>query len=125
LGSCQFSVVEESGLYEFLFVEKIGGALAHYRNVLRNVNRVTHSTCFLVILKSRKVKPAELEEHEKFELTWATAGEILSNWNSRNENHDHDHWIYFFGKSVSRAKELGYDTTSAPEQKTANDILKM
>lgn len=106
-------VVEESGLHDFLHVEKVGGALAHYRNNLRNVNRVTHSTCFLVVLKSTDIQPTKLEEHEKFILTWATTDEIFSNWNSRNENKDHDHWIYFFRKAVTRAKELGYDTTSS------------
>jgi 8-oxo-dGTP pyrophosphatase MutT (NUDIX family) len=105
-------VVEESGLYDFLYVEKIAEALTHYHNSLRNVDRVAHATCFLVILKSNEVKPTQLEEHEKFTLVWASAEEILSNWNSRNENKDNDHWIYFLNKSVSRAKELGYDTAS-------------
>jgi hypothetical protein len=65
-----------------------------------------------VILKSTKLKPVELEDHEKFSLTWATAEEILSDWQSRNENKDNDHWIYFMKKAVSRAIELGYDKTS-------------
>jgi ADP-ribose pyrophosphatase YjhB (NUDIX family) len=105
-------VVEESGLHDFLYVEKIVEALTHYHNSLRNVDRVAHATCFLVVLKSNEVKPTQLEEHEKFKLVWATAEEVLQNWNARNENKDHDHWIYFFKKSVSRAKELGYDTTN-------------
>ena len=105
-------VVEESGLHDFLYVEKISEALTHYHNSLRNVNRVAHATCFLVILKSSNVQPTKLEEHEKFTLVWATADEILANWNTRNENKDFDHWIYFMTESVSRAKELGYDTSS-------------
>ncbi|MEK7174703.1 MAG: NUDIX domain-containing protein [Patescibacteria group bacterium] len=105
-------VVEESGLNEFLYVEKIAEAIAHYHNILRNVDRAAHATCFLVILESARLVDVKLEEHEKFTLAWASADEIVSNWESRNESHDYDHWFYFFKKSVARAKELGYDTTS-------------
>lgn len=105
-------VMEESGLYDFKYIEKIGEALTHYHNTLRNVNRVAHATCFLVILESDALKPVRLEEHEKFSLAWATAEEILADWQSRNQNKDNDHWIYFMRKAVTRAKELGYDTTS-------------
>lgn len=105
-------VIEESGLYDFEYVEKIGEALTHYHNTLRNVNRVAHATCFLVILKSTGLKPVHLEEHEKFSLVWATAEDILADWESRNQNKDNDHWIYFMKKAVARAKELGYDKTS-------------
>jgi len=105
-------VREESGLCNFLYVEKIAEALCHFHNTLKNVDRVAHATCFLVILKSTQLIPTELEEHEKFTLEWATAEDILENWNSRNQQKDYDHWIYFLGKSIARAKELGYDTTS-------------
>lgn len=102
-------VVEESGLNDFLYVEKIAEAFTHYYNNLRNVNRVGKATCFLVILRSLKLGDLKLEEHEKFYLVWATAAEILANWQARNENKDYDHWIYFLEKSVTRAYELGYD----------------
>lgn len=105
-------VTEESGLADFLHIEKIGETIAHYHNSLKNVNRVTKSTCFLIVLRSANLVGTKLEEHEKFSLAWATAEEIFSNWRMRNENQDHDHWIYFLKKSVSRAIELGYDTTS-------------
>jgi len=105
-------VKEESGLFDFLYVEKIAEALSHFHNTLKNVDRVAHATCFLVILKSTKLMPTQLEAHEKFTLEWATAQEILENWNSRNQQKDYDHWIYFFKNSITRAKELGYDTTS-------------
>ncbi|HEY0908267.1 MAG TPA: NUDIX hydrolase [Candidatus Paceibacterota bacterium] len=105
-------VTEESGLYDFAHVEKIAEAFTHYYNSLKNVNRVAFATCYLVILKSASLLPTQLEEHEKFSLTWATAEEIMSNWQSRNQNEDYSHWIYFLKKSVARAKELGYDTTS-------------
>ena len=104
--------IEESGLHDFLYVEKIAEVLAHYYNNLKNVNRVAHVTCFLVILKSTDLVPTRLEEHEKFSLAWATAEEIISDWESRNENKDYDHWIYFMKKSVKRAMELGYDKMS-------------
>ncbi len=105
-------VEEESGLYNFLHVEKIAEAMCHFHNSLKNVNRVALATCFLVILKDDKLNPTKLEDHEKFSLVWVSIKEILQNWNSRNENKDFDHWIYFLNKSVRRAKELGYDTTS-------------
>jgi 8-oxo-dGTP pyrophosphatase MutT (NUDIX family) len=103
-------VIEESGLYDFEYVEKIGQAFTHYFNTLRKVNRVALATCFLVILKSTDLKPVQLEEHEKFSLVWATAEEILADWRATNENKDNDHWIYFMEKSISRIKELEYDT---------------
>jgi 8-oxo-dGTP pyrophosphatase MutT (NUDIX family) len=105
-------VVEESGLYDFLYVEKIAEAQAHYHNNSKNVNRVARASCFLVILKSSNLVKVKLEEHEKFYLDWATPKEIIANWEANNKDKDYDHYIYFFRKSVSRAKELGYDMTS-------------
>ena len=104
-------VTEESGLYDFLYVEKIAEGLCHYHNILKDVNRVAHATCFLVILKSGNLVDTKMEEHETFTLAWLTPEEIISNWESRNENKGYDHWIYFLKKSVARAKKLGYDTT--------------
>lgn len=102
-------VTEESGLYDFGHIEKIGEAMTHYYNTLRKVNRVAMATCFLIILKSADLKPVQLEEHEKFSLAWATADEILEDWKSRNENKDNDHWIYFMEMAMSRLVELGYN----------------
>lgn len=106
-------VIEEGGLSHFLYVEKIAQAFTHYYNILKKVNRSALATCFLVILKDAELVEVHHEEHEKFALVWVTAEEILSSLRSHNENKDHDHWIYFLKKSVARAKELGYDTTSA------------
>jgi ADP-ribose pyrophosphatase YjhB (NUDIX family) len=106
-------VTEESGLYDFQYVEKIAEALTHFHNSLKHVNRVAHATCFLIILNSAKLQPTHLEEHETFVLDWATPQEIVSNWTSRNENKDYDHWIYFFEKSRTRAIELGFDKSSS------------
>lgn len=72
-------VKEESGLYYFLYVEKIAEALSHFYNNAKNVNRVAHATCFLVILRSNKLVPTKLEKHEKFVLVWRTPEEILAN----------------------------------------------
>jgi len=101
-------VVEESGLHDFLHVEYIAEAMTHYHNTLRNVNRVAKATCFLAVLKSTDLVPVKLEAHEKFTLAWVTADELLDNWNASNQNHDVDHWIYFFNKSKERLVELGY-----------------
>jgi NADH pyrophosphatase NudC (nudix superfamily) len=105
-------VVEESGLYDFLYVEKIAEAITHYHNSLKNVNRLAFAACFLVILKSVDRKPTQLEEHEKFEFVWTTAEDVLNNLVVNNIEKGRDHWIYFFKKAVKRARELGYDTTS-------------
>ena len=105
-------VTEESGLFDFSYIEKVEKVLTHYRNVNKDVNRVAFATCFLIILKSNSLKDTKLEEHEKFSLTWATPEEILSSWESRNQNKDYDHWIYFLKKSVQRLRELGYDKTN-------------
>jgi ADP-ribose pyrophosphatase YjhB (NUDIX family) len=101
-------VVEESGLYDFKYVEKIGEALCHFHNTLKNVDRVAYATCFLVILKSNKLIPTQLEVHEKFVLVWKTPAEIMKDWELRNGQKDLDHWVYFFKKSIARIKELGY-----------------
>ncbi len=106
-------VREESGLYNFLYVEKIAEAITHYYNSLKKVNRLAYATCFLVILKDTELQPTQLEEHEKFTLVWATAKEVLSNLKLNNNDNNRDHWIYFFKKCVNRAIELGYDKTNA------------
>ena len=102
-------VTEESGLNDFKLVEKVGEGIAHYYNSLRKVNRVTHSTCLLLVLASRRMQEVHLEEHETFSLYWATAEEILDDLNKHNANKDNDHWIYFFGKTQEKLKELGYN----------------
>lgn len=104
-------VIEESGLDDFLYVEKIAEAVTHYHNILKDVNRVAQATCFLVILKSDHAIAVRREAHEKFTLAWVSSKEILENWEKRNEHKDYDHWIYFLKKSVARAVELGYDKT--------------
>lgn len=101
-------VTEESGLYDFLYVENIGQAFTHYHNTLRNVNRVALATCFLIVLKSTDLKSVELEAHEKFSLVWVTAEDLLADLKARNGNKDNDHWIYFMEKAILRIKELGY-----------------
>jgi len=103
---------EESGLYDFLHVEKIGEAICHFHNTLKNIDRVAHATCLLVILNSTDLKPTELEEHEQFVLHWATPEEMIANWESRNQNSDYGHWIYFMQKALVRIKELGYNLSS-------------
>lgn len=108
-------VLEESGLSDYLYVEKIAEAFAHYHNNSRNVNRITKSTCLLIILKSKKLDDVQLEEHEKFTLAWATPDEIIAGFKNRNQEKDYDHWMYFLYKSVKRAIELDYDTTSVLE----------
>ncbi len=105
-------VKEESGLYDFLYVEKISEALAHYHNSLKNLSRVAHATCFLVILGSTALAETHLEEHEKFTLDWATPEEITANWQLYNKDHDVDHWLYFLDKAVKRAVELRFDVTT-------------
>jgi 8-oxo-dGTP pyrophosphatase MutT (NUDIX family) len=105
-------ITEESGLYDFLYTEKISEVVCHYQNGRKNVNRVANATCFLVILKNTKTLPQKLEAHEKFSLVWMTPDEIFLNWRARNENKDYDHWIYFLEKAIARAKELGYDKNS-------------
>ncbi len=108
-------IKEESGLYDFAYVEKLTEALTHYHNIAKNVNRVAHATCFLAVLNSADVVPLQLEEHEKFSLHWATADEIFENWKHRNEQKDFDHWVYFLTEGVARARELGYDKSKADQ----------
>jgi 8-oxo-dGTP pyrophosphatase MutT (NUDIX family) len=104
-------VTEESGLDDFLHVEQIAEAMTHYYNILKKVNRVAKATCFLVILRSRREVPVHREAHETFTLAWATPEEIIASMELFNENHDHDHWIYFMRSAVARVGELGYNKT--------------
>jgi ADP-ribose pyrophosphatase YjhB (NUDIX family) len=101
-------VTEESGLHDFAKTIPLGTAIAHYHNVLKDVNRVAYVTGYLVILRSRDTQPTELEDHEKFSLTWRTADDIYENWKARSENHNYDHWIYFLEKSLEKLEEIGY-----------------
>jgi len=105
-------VIEESGLYDFLYIEKIDKVLTHYFNFNKKKNRVAMATCFLVILKSKNLKPTKFEEHEEFELEWVTPKDLFFIWENNSKDKNYDHWIYFLKKSVNRAIELGYDSTS-------------
>lgn len=107
-------VREESGLHDFSHVEVIAEANTHYHNIAKNVNRVAHATCLLVVLKSRDCIPTMLEAHEKFVLSWYPASDIIQNWEDRNEQEDYSHWIYFLKKGVARAAELGFDHMTGP-----------
>lgn len=108
-------LTEESGLIDYLYVEKMDRVITHYHNSNKGVNRVAFASCFLVILKSINTQQTRLEEHEKFELEWHTNEEILESWISRNQNRDYDHWVHFLKKAVKRAKELGHDRTTVIE----------
>lgn len=101
-------IIEESGLHDFLYIEKIGKVLAHYHNKPKNIDRITEATCLLIILKSANLMNTKLEEHEKFTLEWVRANKIFFDLRSRNQDKDYDHWIYFLEKSVKRIKELGF-----------------
>ena len=101
-------LTEESGLINFLHVEKVYKVYVHYFNSNKNVNRFAFAVCFLVILKNTDCIATKLEEHEKFVLLWKTTEEILENWKQRNQDKDFDHWVYFLEKAVARIKELGY-----------------
>ncbi len=101
-------LVEESGLFDFGYIEKIDKVITHYFNTNKEVNRVAHASCFLVILNSTKQRPPQLEEHEKFELTWVTDEDLLKKLESVNQEKDYDHWIYFINKAKGRLKELGH-----------------
>jgi len=101
-------LTEESGLINFLHVEKVDKIYVHYFNSNKNVNRFAFAVCFLVILKNTECINTKLEEHEKFQLFWKAREEILENWKQRNENKDYDHWIYFLDKSTKRIEELGF-----------------
>lgn len=105
-------VIEESGLYDFLYIEKIEKVATHYYNSNKNVNRIALATCFLIILKSVKLQPTKLEAHEKFELEWVTPKDLFFIWETNSKDKNYDHWIYFLKKAVNRAIELGYDTTN-------------
>ena len=103
---------EESGLHDFLHIERVGKVLTHYHNIAKGVDRVAHATCFLLVLRSADILPTQLEEHEKFALAWVPAEKVVSYWQEHNQNEDYSHWIYFLEKAAARLAELGYAATS-------------
>jgi len=106
---CLRELVEESGLVDFSYLEKIDKVVCHYFNRNKEVFRVAEATCFLVILKSLKREKTKLENHENgFEFVWATYDEVFNAWKNNNENNDYDHWVYFLEKSKQRLEELGH-----------------
>lgn len=105
-------VSEESGLHDFKSAEIIDDAFVHYFNHKKNVARVARATCMLVILNSNNTKETKLEAHEDYKLVWAEPEEIISWWREHNSEHNFDHWIIFLEKGISRAVELGFDTTN-------------
>ena len=103
---------EESGLHDFKSIESLGEVNAHYHNVLKNINRVAHATCLLIVANSTKTKPVQLEDHEKkFVLKWVTPDAAIANWQTRKDR-GADHWIYLMGQAAGRLIELGIDKTS-------------
>ncbi len=109
-------ITEESGLYDFSYVEEIGTSFSHFRNRRKKVYRSALTACFLTILRSNAVKERHLEPHEaELSLDWMMPEAIVKNWEGHNQEHDLDHWLIFFREAVARAVELGYDTTSDPK----------
>ena len=112
-------ITEESGLYDFEQVERIETSFSHFYNRRKKLNRSALATCFLVILKSAKLKERKLEPHElNLNLTWMDPSEIIQNWTEQNKDGWLDHWILFMKNSVARAIELGYDKTNDPKEFT-------
>ena len=105
-------VTEESGLHDFLHIEKIATAYPHYYNSAKNSNRHGSAACYLAVLKTANMRPTKREAHEKFELQWHSPAEILNNWLKYNQKNDLDHWVWFLRQAVGKAIELGYDSTS-------------
>jgi ADP-ribose pyrophosphatase YjhB (NUDIX family) len=105
-------VTEESGLNDFKHVEKICEAFVHYHHSVKKINRIAKTTCFLVILESRNNVGHNQEEHEKYDLVWTSAREILDSWLSREEDRRPHHWIHFMSLAVPKAIALGYDKTT-------------
>jgi 8-oxo-dGTP pyrophosphatase MutT (NUDIX family) len=101
-------VMEESGLHDFVHIEKLSEVITHYRNNVKKVNRKAHATCFLFILNSNNLHGQQLEEHEKIDLVWTKAENIKENWESRNENKDFDHWLYFLKLAQGKLNSMGY-----------------
>lgn len=97
---------EESGLCNYGLVEKVGEAYAHYFNKVKNVNRVAHTVCYLVVLTNSETVPTAQEEHENFTLGFVTKEELLFNWKEKSTNSDVDHWIYYPEKASKRIEEL-------------------
>jgi leucyl-tRNA synthetase len=103
---------EETGLYDFKSIESLGEVNAHYHHHTKNLDRVAHATCLLIVANSTKTKATKLEDHEKeMVLEWITPDEAIANWQSR-EDKGAEHWIYLMTQGVGRLIELGIDTTS-------------
>lgn len=110
---CLRELVEESGLVDYSYTEKLDSVITHYFNNNKMVNRIAYATCYLVVLNSLKKEDTKLENHESdFKFILATSDEILNNWNFNNNSKDYEHWIYFLKKAVQRLEKLGHLKTS-------------
>ncbi len=108
-------VKEESGFYDFRYVERVKVCYAHYYNKAKKENRNVRAECVLFILNSSKQNTPQLEKHENFEVVWLPAEKILEAFQQRNADNSYDHYIVFLKAGVSRAIELGFDRKSDPK----------
>jgi len=107
---------EESGLYDAKSMELIGEVRAHYHNILKKVNRVAHSNCYVAVLNSPKTRDHKLESHETgFKLAWVRPEEAITMWDSLPER-GADHYIWILEQAVGLLIEKGIDTASDPKR---------
>jgi len=104
-------VAEESGFFDFKFTECLGYNFAHYYNGLKKIPRSGLACGYLIVLNSTEAKETSKEEHEKFDIKWVDAKDIVENW-KEHESIGLGHWQMFLQRGIARAIELGYDKTS-------------
>lgn len=108
-------VKQESGLFNFREIHKLGVAYPHFYNEAKNLNRFARAEFVLIILENSEMRESIQEPHENFELVWMTAEEINNAYKKQNSGSDYEHYLYFLHQGVAKAIELGYDTTSNRE----------
>lgn len=104
-------VLEESGLTNVVLQGEVGVAYGHYYHEFKKLNRVAKAHCFLGVLESEESREKQLQDYESFETIKLTAEEVLKKWQSHPTG-DYDHYVYLLKNAVTRAIELGLDTTS-------------
>ena len=104
-------VAEESGFNDFTRIEELGHIFAHYYNGLKRIPRSALAAGYLIVLNSTRADETRREEHEKFDIAWVSAHEIVENW-KQHESIGLGHWKLFLERGIARAIELGYDKTT-------------
>jgi leucyl-tRNA synthetase len=107
-------LAEEAGFHDVKELIQLGGPnYSYFHNPNKDSNRRSFSYMFLAIIDKADQKPQALESHEKYEVVWSGADEIMRDLEATSEGRGH--WIDGMGRALEAvaAYEKG-ETYEAP-----------